>query len=145
MPIDRSYNKLASSISSDSSQPYFVQNAFEADFLCGFCCPQLDKLFIDCGNEGWYAFALHINFFKPKGMSLHSIYSSSGIISMACLNLPAEIQYRPERIYLAEVIPGPKQPCLENLNHYLQPLVKNLESMEYTFPQQQLSSRSYHL
>ena len=45
---------------------------------------------------------------------------------MACLNLPLEIRYKPENIYLAGIIPGPKQPSLENLNHYICPLITQL-------------------
>ena len=34
MLMDRSCDELASSVSSNSPQPHFVQNAFKADFLC---------------------------------------------------------------------------------------------------------------
>ncbi|KIM61166.1 hypothetical protein SCLCIDRAFT_89391, partial [Scleroderma citrinum Foug A] len=47
-------------------------------------------------------------------------------ISMACLNFPLDIQYKPENMYLAGIIPGPKQPSLENLNHYIRPLMQDL-------------------
>ncbi|KIJ65076.1 hypothetical protein HYDPIDRAFT_57405, partial [Hydnomerulius pinastri MD-312] len=47
-------------------------------------------------------------------------------ISMACLNLPLDIRYKPENMYLAGIIPGPKQPSLENLNHYIRPLMLDL-------------------
>lgn len=119
MLMDRSCNELTSSISTNALQPCFVWSTFEADFLHEFCGPQLDKPFVNHGNEGRYAFELHIDFFNPEGMSLCSMHLSSSIISMACLNLPAEIRYRPENMYLAGVIPGPKQPSLKNLNHYL--------------------------
>ncbi|KIK31569.1 hypothetical protein CY34DRAFT_62627, partial [Suillus luteus UH-Slu-Lm8-n1] len=33
---------------------------------------------------------------------------------------------KPENMYLAGVIPGPKQPSLENLNHYIRPLIDDL-------------------
>jgi len=45
---------------------------------------------------------------------------------MACLNLPKDIWYKPKNLYLAGIIPGPKQPSLENLNHYLWPLINDL-------------------
>ncbi|KAG2740644.1 hypothetical protein P692DRAFT_201842449 [Suillus brevipes Sb2] len=45
---------------------------------------------------------------------------------MACLNLPLDIRYKPENMYLAGIIPGPKQLSLENLNHYIQPLMNDL-------------------
>ena len=45
---------------------------------------------------------------------------------MACLNLDIEIRYKPENMYLAGVIPGPTEPHLEELNHYLRPLVNDM-------------------
>ncbi|KAG2063521.1 hypothetical protein BDR04DRAFT_1131083 [Suillus decipiens] len=51
---------------------------------------------------------------------------SCGIISMACLNLPSDIRYKLENMYLAGIIPSPKQLCLENLNHYIRPLINDL-------------------
>jgi hypothetical protein len=44
---------------------------------------------------------------------------------MACLNLPVEIRYLPENMYLA-VIPGPAEPHLVEINHYLRPLIDDL-------------------
>ncbi|KIM50309.1 hypothetical protein SCLCIDRAFT_77384, partial [Scleroderma citrinum Foug A] len=47
-------------------------------------------------------------------------------ISMACLNLPLDVRYKLENMYLASIILGPKQPLLENLNHYIRPLIAQL-------------------
>ena len=45
---------------------------------------------------------------------------------MACLNLPLDVRYKLENMYLAGIIPGPKQPSLKNLNHYIRPLIAQL-------------------
>ncbi|KAG2738847.1 hypothetical protein P692DRAFT_20638351, partial [Suillus brevipes Sb2] len=34
--------------------------------------------------------------------------------------------YKPENLYLAGIIPGPKQPSLEHLNHYIRPLIDDM-------------------
>ena len=81
---------------------------------------------MDRGNEGHYTFSLHIDFFNPQGMTMWGASTSSGIISMACLSLPLDVRYKPENMYLASIIPGPKQPLLENLNHYICPLIAQL-------------------
>jgi hypothetical protein len=73
------------------SSPRLVKNPFEAQFLREFCGPEPEKLFINRGDEGRYAFALHVDFFNPEGMNLCGASMSSGIISMACLNLPPEV------------------------------------------------------
>ncbi|KAF9228564.1 hypothetical protein BS17DRAFT_658857, partial [Gyrodon lividus] len=96
-----------------------IKNPFEAQFLHEFGGRIPGKLFIDRGDEGRYAFALHVDFFNPEGMKLQGAKTSSGIISMACLNLPLDIRYKPENLYLAGIIPGPSQPSLKNLNHYI--------------------------
>lgn len=122
--MDESCDTLAQSLS--SSPPHFIKNPFEAHFLGTFSGPQPGKLFIDRGDEGHYVFALHVDFFKPEGMTQREASTSSGIISMACLNLPLGVRYKPENLYLAGIIPGPKQPSLENLNHYVWPLMTDL-------------------
>jgi hypothetical protein len=44
---------------------------------------------------------------------------------MACLNLPIDIRYKPENMYLA-IIPGPNEPHLEQINYYLRPLIDDM-------------------
>ena len=109
-----------------STPPCLVKNPFKAQFLREFRGPDPKKLFVDRGEEGRYAFALHVDFFNPEGMSLRGPSTSSGIILMACHNLPLEHRYKPENMYLAGVIPGPKQPSLDNLNHCVRPLIDNM-------------------
>lgn len=122
--MDQACDDLQDSINSPS--PPMMKNAFEAQFLRQFCGPVPTSLFIDRGEEGRYAFALHVDFFNPEGMNLRGASTSCGIISMACLNLPSDIRYKPENMYLAGIIPGPKQPSLEHLNHYIRPLVDDM-------------------
>ncbi|TFK82411.1 hypothetical protein K466DRAFT_468385, partial [Polyporus arcularius HHB13444] len=45
---------------------------------------------------------------------------------MACLNLPIHVRYAPQNIYLAGIIPGPREPSLDELNRVLTPLVDEL-------------------
>ena len=52
---------------------------------------------------------------------------SIGIISLVCLNLPPDICYKPENMFLAGIVPGPNEPPLNTLSHYLRPLVEDLE------------------
>ncbi|KAG2342978.1 hypothetical protein BDR05DRAFT_976093 [Suillus weaverae] len=59
-------------------------------------------------------------------MNLRGASTSSGIISMACLNLPLDLRYKPENMYIAGIILGLKQPSLENLNHYIWPLIDDM-------------------
>ncbi|KAI9568684.1 hypothetical protein HD554DRAFT_2172148 [Boletus coccyginus] len=66
--MDQSCNVLAASL---SGPPFcFIKNSFEAQFLYEFGGPIPGKLFINRGDEGQYAFTLHVNFFNPEGMKL---------------------------------------------------------------------------
>ena len=49
-----------------------------------------------------------------------------GIILLVCLNLPPNIRYKAEHMCLVGIIPGPHEPPLTTLNHYLTPLVDDV-------------------
>jgi hypothetical protein len=105
-----------------------VKDVFEAGFLKTFLGPSGVKLFVDRpDNEGRFAFVLNVDFFHPEGMSVRGAKTSVGIISMVCLNLPLEIRYKPQNMYLS-IIPGPKEPHLTEMNHYLHPLIDDMEA-----------------
>ncbi|KAG0700171.1 hypothetical protein DFH29DRAFT_1001347 [Suillus ampliporus] len=53
-------------------------DAFEAQFLRQFGGPVPGLLFIDRGEEGRYAFALHVDFFNPEGTNLRGASTSCG-------------------------------------------------------------------
>jgi hypothetical protein len=129
--MDQACNNLQDLI--NSPHPPLIKHAFEVQFLCQFCSPEPGSLFIDRGDKGCYMFALHVDFFNMEGMSICGASKSSGIISMACLNLPLDIRYKLENMYLAGIILGPKQPSLEHLNHYIWPLINDMvDSWEHS-------------
>ncbi|RDX40505.1 hypothetical protein OH76DRAFT_1322602, partial [Lentinus brumalis] len=45
---------------------------------------------------------------------------------MVCMNLPVDIRYRMENIYLVALIPGPHEPQLDRINHFLRPLIDEM-------------------
>ncbi|EIN14144.1 hypothetical protein PUNSTDRAFT_58107, partial [Punctularia strigosozonata HHB-11173 SS5] len=59
-------------------------------------------------------------------MNIRGARTSCGIIALACLNLPVDIRYKPQNMYLAGIIPGPKEPPLTATNHYLCPLIDDM-------------------
>lgn len=87
--MDQAYNDLQDSINAPC---LLLKHTFDAQFLCQFGGLEPGSHFIDRGDEGRYAFALHMDFFNSEGMNLCGANKSSGIISMACLNLPLDIQ-----------------------------------------------------
>jgi hypothetical protein len=100
-----------------------MNDIFDGDFLRDFIGPDGKTRYGEGKNEGRYAFTLCVDFFNPNSNKQAGKKVSVGIISLACLNLPANERYKPENMFLAGIIPGPKEPPLNTLNHYLTPLV----------------------
>ena len=92
--MDQSCDNLFTSL---SSSPYVIKHPFKAQFLCEFCGPILNKLFIDGGNEEWFAFALHV-----ESTFLSSLSARKHV---SCWHHSWSV---------------------ENLNHYIHPLINYL-------------------
>lgn len=122
--MDNQCDKLMADI--NKPQPSTVGDSFDAEFIRAFKGPD-SKIFVDRpGTEGRYLFVFSMDFFNSEGMSIRGPSTSCGIISGACLNLPLDVRYKPENMYIAGIIPGPSEPHLTQLNHYLRPLVDDL-------------------
>jgi hypothetical protein len=103
-----------------------MNDVFDGDMLRSFCGPD-GKHFSLGGDEGRYTFSLGLDFFNPLGNKQSGKKKSIGMVSLVCENLPIEIRYQPENMFLYGVIPGPNEPPLTCLNHYISPLVDELE------------------
>ena len=67
--------------------------------------------------------SLSIDLSNPQGNKTAGKKKLVGSIAMTILNLHPSLWYKPENIYMVGIIPGPKEPFLEEINHFLQPLV----------------------
>ena len=74
-------------------------------------------------NAGRYLFALSADSFNPLGNRQAGKKISVALLTMVCVNLPIEIRYLPENIFIVGIIPGPEEPKLDAVNPYLDPLV----------------------
>jgi hypothetical protein len=72
------------------------------------------------------AWSLSIDWFNPRGNKAAGKSTSTGSIVMACLNLPPSLRYKPENLFLVGVIPGPKEPSVEQVGHYIEIIVDML-------------------
>lgn len=79
------------------------------------------------GSRLKLVFSLGIDSFNSyRNLQAKQKSSSTGIY-MVCLNLPPDVRYLPENIYLVGVIPGPNKPNLDQMNHSLKILVDELK------------------
>jgi hypothetical protein len=70
--------------------------------------------------------SLNVDWFNPyKNKQAGKVYST-GVMSMVCLDLPPSLRYQAENMYLAGILPGPREPSLDEINHFLRPLVDEL-------------------
>ncbi|KAF5327761.1 hypothetical protein D9619_004081 [Psilocybe cf. subviscida] len=102
-----------------------MQDIFDGEVLRGF--EGVDgKHFSVGGDEGRYIFSLCVDYFNPLGNKQAGKKISVGLVSVVCLNLPSNLRYKPENMFLYGVIPGPSEPPLDCLNHYLTALIDEL-------------------
>ena len=117
--------RMDSAWQSNASEDGIMQDIFDGEYLRNFKGPD-GRSFSLGGEEGRYVFSLSVDFFNPYTNKQSGKSSSAGLISVVCLNLPPSMRYKPENMFLSGVIPGPKEPPLTALNHYLKPLVDDL-------------------
>ena len=104
-----------------------MSNIFQGEFMRTFEGPLPGKLFIDRGDKVRLAFAIHVDFFNPNGLRIRGNSDSIGIISLANLNLPPSLRYRPQNLFLVGVIPGPKKPGENQISHFIRPIIEEFQ------------------
>ncbi|KAI0740301.1 hypothetical protein C8Q76DRAFT_609410, partial [Earliella scabrosa] len=116
---------MQSSSSVQQPVPHIVKTPFDAQYLRTLRGHD-GQLYSVGGDEARLTFSLCIDFFATEGMHVRGPSTSLGIIALACLELPVEIRYKPEHMFLLGIIPGPSEPSLTELNHYIDPLVTDM-------------------
>ena len=99
-----------------------MRDIFDGQFLQHFKGPD-GLAFRSDIQAGRYCFSLCVDFFNPFTNKQAGKKVSVGIISVVCISLLASLQYKPENMFLAGVVPGPNEPPLTAINHYLTPLI----------------------
>ena len=70
-----------------------------------------------------------MDWLNPFGNKFGGFSVSLGVIAVVCLNLPLQEQYKVENIFLFGIIPGPREPKLDQMNNELEPLVLEMKEL----------------
>jgi len=68
---------------------------------------------------------LNLDWFQPFDGTNHS----TGVLYAAICNLPRDIRFKRENLLIISILPGPNEVSLHKINHYLAPMVDELESL----------------
>ena len=68
---------------------------------------------------------LNCDWFQPYKHSQYSV----GVLYLFILNLPSSLHFKPENVIIAGIIPGPSESSYFEMNSFLRPLVKELNSL----------------
>lgn len=122
--INASCDDAMESIRQGKPAPDQVGGPLQGEFIKSFMIGDEQKeYFVDRGDEIRLPFAFHTDSFNVEGMSIRGASRSCTILSAACLALPPELRYKSENVYLAAIIPGPTEPHLTQMNHYIAPVI----------------------
>ena len=103
-----------------------MHDIWDGSVLQNFIGPDSQPFMHRSGNEGRLVFGLNVDGFNAHGTSNSGKAFSIGGIYMVCFNLPPEIRYDMENVYLVGIIPGPDEPSTSEVNHVLRPLIDGL-------------------
>lgn len=109
-----------------------IKDIWDADVFRNFKGPDGRQWLDAPPTEARLIFSLFVDWFNPFGNKAAGKSASVGAIYMVCMNLPIQLRYRTENVYLVGVIPGPHEPSIHHINHFLRPLIDELLSFWHT-------------
>jgi hypothetical protein len=103
-----------------------MEDIWHASTFCQFPGPDGKPFLSSSIQEGRYVFSLGVDGFNPFQNKVAKQNVTVTGMYMVCLNLPPDLRYRPENMYLVGIIPGPTKPSTDQINHFLKLLVDDL-------------------
>jgi hypothetical protein len=104
----------------------YMEDMWDAGHLCRILLKEGERFLPGPTNETRLAFSFSMDSFNPYHMKEAKQSVSSTAIWLILLNIPSHLRHRPENMFLAGTIPGPRKPSLSDINHSLDLLVEVL-------------------
>lgn len=101
----------------------YMEDMWDGRHLCRVLLKKGESFLPGPADETRLAFSFSMDSFNPYHMKEAKQTVSSTAIWLILLNLPPHLRYRPENMFLAGIIPGPKKPSLSDTNHCLELLI----------------------
>jgi hypothetical protein len=101
----------------------YMEDMWDAGHLCKILLKKGEQFLPGPASETRLAFSFSMDSFNPYHMKEAKQTVLSTAIWLILLNLPPHLQYHPENMFLAGVIPRPRKPSLSDINHSLKLLV----------------------
>lgn len=74
--------------------------------------------------HGKLSFSIDIHRFNDFGNKTAGKIVSTGVIFMICLALPLRFRYRLKNVFIAAILPGPREPDVNQINNPPEPLLE---------------------
>jgi len=100
-----------------------MEDTWDMQHLCKVLLKRGERFLLGPIDETCLAFSFSMDSFNPYHMKEAKQTVSSTAIWLVLLNLPSHLQYHPENMFLAGIIPGPRKPSLSDINHSIKLLV----------------------
>jgi len=100
-----------------------MEDAWDMGHLCRILLDTNKQFLPGPIDETRLAFSFSMDSFNPYHMKEAKQMVSSTALWLTLLSLPSHLRYRPENMFLAGIIPGPRKPSLSDVNHSIQLLV----------------------
>ncbi|VDB92163.1 unnamed protein product [Peniophora sp. CBMAI 1063] len=100
-----------------------MSDIWHASGLTTFMGPDGKPFMTVQAGEVRLVFALNVDGFNPFQMKEAGRKATSTAMYMVCLNLPPNVRYRVENMFLVGIIPGPNEPSTFQINNILALLV----------------------
>ncbi|KAK4696062.1 hypothetical protein P7C70_g8436, partial [Phenoliferia sp. Uapishka_3] len=118
--------QLRTSLSKKPPQDGRMRDVWDSPLWAELEAPKADGGHPFLSVDGNLAFSCFIDWFNPNGNKTAGKHSSVGAIVLFCLNLPPGERLKPHNIFVARIIPGPKEPSVLQINNLIRPLVSEL-------------------